>query len=89
MKFLRYFPDGPSAQLARSILAANGIDAFVGDPPDTFSIKGVRLLVPEEHMAAAREILDTEKVNLALPDDWEPPSEEESDPDEGSPAAGA
>lgn len=75
MKLLRYFPDGPSAQLARSLLAANGIDAFVGDPPDTFSVKGIRLMVPDDAVEAANGILDNVSDDLALPDDWEPPAE--------------
>lgn len=75
MKLLRYFPDGPSAQVARSFLASHGIEAFVGDTPDSFAVKGVRLMVPDDRVDEAKSILDNVPADSALPDDWEPPAE--------------
>ncbi len=75
MKLLRYYPDEPSAQLAKSILAANGIEAFVGESPDTFSVKGVRFMVPDDAVERAKSLLDDQESAAALPDDWVPPED--------------
>lgn len=78
MKLLRYFPDGPSAQLAKGLLESRGIEAFVGDTPDSFAVKGVRLMVPNERVEEAWAILANPPDEIALPDDWEPPQNEEA-----------
>lgn len=82
MKVLRYFPDGPSAQVAKSFLATHGIEVFVGDPPDAFSVKGVRLMVPEDQETKAKALLAHSSEELALPDNWVPPTDEADDPAE-------
>lgn len=75
MKFLRYYPDNPSAQIAKGVLSTHGIDSFVGNTNDTFAVKGVRFMVPEEQFEEAKRILEEAAAEITLPDDWEPPAE--------------
>jgi len=60
---VRTYPDDPSAQIARAILEANGIEGFVrsdgasGFEPWLAYGGGYRLLVRREEAEAARELL--------------------------------
>ena len=83
MKVLRFYPDTPSAHVAKSLLASHDIDTFVADenlanidPPVVFATGGVRLMIADELVDAAKAILDRHKDDFALPDDWEPPAVE-------------
>lgn len=63
---LREFSDEMSARLAAMVLEANGIEARVmadtagGALPSLAIVFPVRLLVPREDEALARELLDTD-----------------------------
>ncbi len=63
---IRTYSDEPSAQLARSILEANGIAASVrsdgssGFEPQLAFVRGVRVVVRGEDAVAALELLGEE-----------------------------
>lgn len=82
MVIVKRFPDTMSAHIARSILAEDGIEAFVADenlanadPPVVFASGGVRLMVPDEDEERAHRILlemDAGERHVELPDDFDP-----------------
>jgi len=82
MVIVKRFPDTMTAHIARSILAAEGIEAFVADenlanadPPVVFASGGVRLMVPDEDEERAHTLLlemDAGQRHVELPDDFDP-----------------
>ena len=79
MVILKRFPDSATANIARSILSAHSIDAFVADenlanadPPVVFASGGLRLMVADEDRERALAILDKNEAASALPDDFDP-----------------
>ncbi len=78
MKILKRFPDTMAAHIAKSILEGEGIDAFIADenlanadPPVVFATGGVRLMVPDELLQRAQEVLAS-AGSAELPDDFDP-----------------
>ena len=64
MQILKRFPDTIVANMARADLARHGIDAFVADevlantdPRTVFATGGVRLMVKDEEISAAADVL--------------------------------
>lgn len=82
MVVVKTYLNTESANLDRSLLASEGVDAFVADenlanadPPVVFASGGVRLMVADEELPRAREILDAaareEPVFLDFPEPLE------------------
>ena len=91
MTVLKFYPDAPAAQMAKSILEAHGIRSFVADealasvdPPVVFATGGVRLMIDEADVENAQKVLREQAESMALPDDFVPP---ECDEKEASPSS--
>lgn len=86
MRTVRRFPDLASAQVAQSVLRAQGIDALIAEEHLAgihwglnTAIQGIRLQVSPDQFAEAEDLLDSWS---SLPDDvdvGEPLEEEEKD----------
>lgn len=81
MKIAKRFPDTMTAHMARALLEAEGIEAFIADenlanadPPVIFASGGVRLMVPDKDLARAQEIM-SRPAEFEWPEEFEMPGE--------------